>query len=167
MAKSVVEKILVAVHNSEQSLQAALYAIMLAKQLHCDLEAVYIVDSATLKRLTLSKFFIAEESSTYEKALHEEGKKCLENVQSMASSKGVKIETKILSGCVWSEIVQEAERFKADFLILGGNKKKINGSSNIARYDVLSDNYKNILLNCRTNVLIVGEDDLEKRFKGV
>jgi len=38
---------------------------MLAMQYKCELKAVYVVDTATLKQLELSKFFVPDEVARY------------------------------------------------------------------------------------------------------
>ena len=76
--RSLFKKVIVAVNGSEQSIHASMYSILMAKQLGCELKAVYVVDTATIRQLTLSKFLISDESNNYEKSLEEEGKKLLE-----------------------------------------------------------------------------------------
>ena len=66
MIKPLFQKIVVAINGSEQSLHAAMYAILLAKQYKCSLKAVYVVDTAALKFLSMSKFFLKTESQKYE-----------------------------------------------------------------------------------------------------
>ena len=75
MIKPLLQKLVVAVNGSEQSLNAAMYAIMFAKQYKCDLKVVYVVDTATLKQLELSNFFIPDESARYKARLESDGQK--------------------------------------------------------------------------------------------
>ena len=84
MIKPLLRKLIVAVNGSEQSLSAAMYSIMLAMQYKCELKAVYVVDTATLKQLELSRFFIPEESARYKERLTEDGQKYLEYVKRLA-----------------------------------------------------------------------------------
>ena len=49
----------------------------LARLYRCDMKAIYVVDTATLKELTISKFFVTEESLDYENSLTEDGKRYL------------------------------------------------------------------------------------------
>ncbi|MBR1614261.1 MAG: universal stress protein, partial [Treponema sp.] len=78
MIKPLLRKLIVAVNGSEQSLSAAMYSIMLAMQYKCELKAVYVVDTATLKQLELSKFFVPDEVARYREKLHEDGQKYLD-----------------------------------------------------------------------------------------
>lgn len=163
--EKIIEKVLVAVNGTEQAQHAAMYSIMLAKELKCQLKAVFVVDSATLKSLTLSKFFVAEESAMYETALKKDGQKYLDYVANLAKSKGVKVELELLNGSVWSEIVRAADNFDADILILGGRNAVRSSIQGSAKYDIISSTYKEILLNAHCNVMLVNESDLERKFK--
>ena len=77
MIKPIFQKVLVLINGSQASIHAAQYGMLMAKLYHCALKAVYVVDVATLKQLTLSKFFVAEESSEYESSLTADGNRYL------------------------------------------------------------------------------------------
>ena len=96
------KKIIVAINGSESSVQAAMYAIMLSKQYSLALKAVYVVDTATIKFLTNSKFLVSEEKDSYESDLKRDGKTYLEYVKNLAKSKGMEIETELREGSVWA-----------------------------------------------------------------
>lgn len=163
MIKPLIQKILVAINGSQQSVQAAMYAIMMAKQLKCELEAVYVVDTATLKQLTMSKFFVAEESERYEQSLIEDGERYLKYVESIAKPKGVKITAKLVKGIVWAELVKEAEAFEADVILLGGKNQVTSVIGD--KQDAISATNADIIANARCNVLVVRKKDVEKLFK--
>lgn len=125
MAKnSLLKNIIVAVNGSDSSMQAAMYAIMMAKQYSLNLKAVYVVDTATLKFLTSSNFLVSEEKDSYESDLSHDGKTYLEYVQNLAKSKGLEIQTELRSGSVWAEIIKAADEFSADMILLGGHESK-------------------------------------------
>ena len=126
MIKPLFQKIVVAINGSDQSLHAAMYAILLAKQYKCSLKAVYVVDTAALKFLSMSKFFLKTESQKYEENLLDDGKKYLEQIVTFAKIKGVKVETELRKGSPWSEILHAADDFDADliFLCISGRKRK-------------------------------------------
>ena len=92
MIKPIFQKVLVLINGSQASIHAAQYGMLMAKLYHCALKAVYVVDVATLKQLTLSKFFVAEESSEYESSLTADGNRYLSYVASLANAKGIKIQ---------------------------------------------------------------------------
>ena len=91
MIKPLFQNVLVAVNGSEASLHAAMYGIMMAKQYKLKLKAVFVVDTATLKQLTLSQLFVAEESAGYESNLSTDGNHSLRYIEDLAKQKGVNI----------------------------------------------------------------------------
>ena len=162
MIKPLFQKLIVAVNGSERSIHAAMYAIMLAKQLKCDLKAIYVVDTATIRQLTLTKFFVSEESANFETNLTEDGTRYLNYVASLAKQKGVKIETELRKGSVFSEIIKAADDYKASAILLGGKEHETAFTGN---RDSISANNGDIIANARCNVLVVREPDIEKLFK--
>ena len=138
MAKPLVKKIIACVNGTSESIQAVMYAIILAKQLSLQLKVVYVVDTATIKFLTNSKFFAPDEKLKYEESLSQDGKNILEYVSSLALTKGIKAETELLSGAVASEILASAEKFKADLIIVGGRRMPIPLNSRKEELPVLS-----------------------------
>ncbi|MBQ6780192.1 MAG: universal stress protein [Treponema sp.] len=162
MIKPLFQKIIVAVNGSERSVHAAMYGIMMAKQFRCDLKAVYVVDTATIRQLTLTKFFVSEEGADFETNLTEDGNRYLNYVISLAKQKGVKIETELRKGSVFSEIIKAADDYKASAILLGGKEHETAFSGN---RDTISATNGDIIANARCNVLVVREPDIEKLFK--
>ncbi|MBR1723087.1 MAG: universal stress protein, partial [Treponema sp.] len=138
MIKPLLQKIIVAVNGSQSSVHAAMYGIMLSKQYKCTLKAVYVVDISTLKQLTMSRIFIEEESNEYEIRLEEDGRRYLSYLEKMANEKGVKIETELKKGAVWSELIKSAEDFDADLILVGGREFSDASSASILRNDKIS-----------------------------
>ncbi|MBQ0052410.1 MAG: universal stress protein [Treponema sp.] len=166
MIKPLIQKVVVAVNGSEQSIHAAMYGIMLAKQYKFELKAVYVVDSATLKQLELSKFFLAEEAERYAKNLNSDGERYLKYVAELAKQKDVKIETELRSGAIWSELIKSAEDYKADLILLGGKEHGSNASMNsVLRHDKISATNSEIIGSSNCNVLVVRKPEIEKLFK--
>jgi hypothetical protein len=64
-----------------------MYGILLSKQYECDLKAVYVVDTSTLKQLTMSRIFYEEESRNYEKRLEDDGKRYLTYLEKLAAER--------------------------------------------------------------------------------
>ena len=116
--KPIISNIITAVTGSDASIMAAKYAIVMAKAYRCRLSAVYVVDTATIKHLTLSKIFIMEESSEYEKSLEANGQRYLSFVEELAHAKGVKIEKEIRRGAVYTELLAAADEREANTIIL-------------------------------------------------
>lgn len=164
MIKPLLQKVLVAVNGSEHSIHAAMYGILLAKQLRCEIKAVYVVDTATLRQLTLSKFFIAEESASYETNMEADGRRYLAYVEELAKSKDVKLQTELLKGAVWSEVLKASDDFDASVILLGG-KPHSNSTTEIIKHDMASATNVEIIGSSGRNVLVVKQADMEKLFK--
>ncbi|MDR0657219.1 MAG: universal stress protein [Treponema sp.] len=159
MMKPLISNIVVVITGSDASILAAKYAIVMSKQLHCRLTAVYVVDIATIRQLTLSKIFIQEESQEYEKSLEANGERYLSFVEELARAKGVKVEREIRRGAVYTEILTVADEKKADFIILGGWEK-----DRSAR-DIISHSHRELMINAKCSVLLVKEPGIDQIYK--
>jgi nucleotide-binding universal stress UspA family protein len=159
MIKPLISNILVAVSGSDASILASKYAIVLAKLYRCRLSAVYVVDTATIRQLTLSKIFIQEESQEYEKGLEANGERYLSFVEDLARAKGVKIEREMRKGAVYTEILGAAGERKADLILLGGWEK-----DRSAR-DIISHAHREIMVNAKCSVLLVKEPSIDLLYK--
>jgi nucleotide-binding universal stress UspA family protein len=153
--KPLFQTVVIAVSGSEASVNAARYAIVLAKQYRCRLVAVNVVDTATLKELLLSRIFVEDESFEYEHSLEENGQRYLNYIEELAARKGVAVEKVMRKGAVFSEIINAAEEREADLIVLGGFEEK--GGTR----DVLSRQHRDILRNARCSILVVKEPDIE------
>ena len=167
MGKPLFKRILVCVNGTSESLKAVMYAIVLSKQLSLSLKVVYVVDTATIKFLTNSKFFAPDERMEYEEKLNQDGKHILEYVKNLASMKGIEIETELLSGAVATEILNATESFKADMIFLGGSKdsvhllKQSNTQASRAKFNTANQ----IMQYSPCPVLVVNKKDMEDLFK--
>lgn len=165
MIKPLIQKIVVAVNGSEQSIHAAMYGIILSKQYKCELKAIYVVDTSTLKQLTFSKFFYEEESRRYEERLCDDGKRYLDYLVRLAKEKNVKIETELKKGAIWSELIKSADDFGADLILLGGKHNRGDSTQTAIRHDKISATNSEIIGSASCNVLVVREPNIEKLFK--
>ena len=158
MVKPLFNSILVVINGSEASIHAAQYGILMARLYRCDMKAIYVVDTATLKELTISKFFVAEESLDYENSLTEDGNRYLSYVENLAKSKGIKIETELRKGSVWSEVVGFAEDSNVDLILLGEHQHK-------EEKDAITSTYKEIISHAGCSVLVVRQKNIEQLYK--
>jgi nucleotide-binding universal stress UspA family protein len=158
MVKPLFNSILVVINGSEASIHAAQYGILMARLYRCDMKAIYVVDTATLKELTISKFFVAEESLDYENSLTEDGRRYLSYVENLAKSKGIKIETELRKGSVWSEVVGFAEDSNVDLILLGEHQHK-------EEKDAITSTYKEIISHAGCSVLVVRQKNIEQLYK--
>jgi nucleotide-binding universal stress UspA family protein len=157
--KALISNIVVVITGSDASILAAKYAIVMSKLYRCRLTAVYVVDTATIRQLTLSKIFIQEESQEYERSLEANGERYLSFVEELARAKGVKIEREIRKGAVYTEILAVADEKKADLIVLGGWEK---GRS--AR-DIISHSHREIMVNAKCSVFLAKEPAIDQIYK--
>jgi nucleotide-binding universal stress UspA family protein len=157
--KPLISNIVVVVTGSDASILAAKYAIIMAKSYRCRLTAVYVVDTATIRQLTLSKIFIQEESQEYEKSLEANGERYLSFVEELARAKGVKAEREIRRGAVYTEILAVADEKKADLIVLGGWEKERSAR------DIISHSHREIMVNAKCSVLLVKEPGIDQLYK--
>ena len=163
MIKPLFQNVVILINGSEASIHAAQYGILLSKLYHCNLKAVYVVDSASLKQLTMQKFFVADESRMYEDSLRADGNRYLDYVADIGKSKGVKIETELRTGAVWSEVIMAADEMKAGLILVGGYKTEMN--SNVEIHDAVSSASRDIIMNAHCSVLVVREKMIEQLYK--
>ena len=114
MIKSLFKNVLVVVNSSEASIQAVKYAALLSKIYHCSVKIVYVVDMATIRKLTLTKLFVQEESEEYIARLLEDGKRYLKHTEEICAAKGVKVQTEMRKGSIATNNIQVGEPFSGD-----------------------------------------------------
>lgn len=163
MIKSLFQKIVVAYNGSKSSLHAVMYAILMAKCYKCHVKVVYVVDSATIKQLMLTKFVIKDEADSFESNLESDGRRNLDFAVGLAKSKGIKIETELRSGAVWSEIITAADEFKADLILLGGAAP--HGQLSTLHHDVVSAQDGEIIGSSNCCVMVVRHPYIDQLFK--
>jgi nucleotide-binding universal stress UspA family protein len=159
MIKPLISNIVTVITGSDASILAAKYAIVMSKTYRCRLTAVYVVDTATIRQLTLSKIFIQEESQEYEKSLEANGERYLSFVEELARAKGVKIEREIRKGAVYTEILTVADEKKADLIVLGGWEKERSAR------DIISHAHREIMVSAKCSVLLAKEPNIDQLYK--
>jgi nucleotide-binding universal stress UspA family protein len=159
MTKNLISDLVVGINGSDASILAAKYAIVLAKQYHCRLTAVYVVDTATIRQLTLSKIFIQEESQEYEHGLEANGHRYLAYIGELARPKGVKIDREIRHGAVYTEILKVADEKKANLILLGGWER------DRSTRDIMGTSYREVMVNAKCSVLLVKEPSIDQLYK--
>jgi len=157
--KKLFSNILVAVTGSDASIMAAKYAIVTAKLYNCHLNVLYVVDTATIKQLTLNKIFIQAEGAEYEKSMEANGQRYLAFVEELANAKGVKISKEIRKGAVHTEIITAANNHKADLILLGG------WESGRSSKDIIGHIHREVMNNSKCSVLLVKEPEINEIYK--
>jgi nucleotide-binding universal stress UspA family protein len=118
--KGLLSNLLVVVNGSESSIAAVKFAICLQRSLACKIAAAYVVDTATIRQLALSRIFVVDESEEYEQSLVDTGMRYLRYAEELAAAKKAQISTYLLRGSVAGEIVKKAEDLEADCIVVGG-----------------------------------------------
>ncbi len=117
MAKPV-ERIMVYIDGTEESIVAAQYAIVLAKTLDAELYALYIINIKALEELLRAKIFLKEEEYEYERDLREDAKRYLRHVEELGSRKSVDVKKISLEGSVYTELLNAVKDYGIDLLVL-------------------------------------------------
>jgi nucleotide-binding universal stress UspA family protein len=159
MKDGLISHLLVAISGSGASINAARYAIVMAKLYRCKLTGIYVVDTATLKQLSLSKIFLPEESIEYEKSLEANGKRYLDFVEELAKARAVQLEKVLRYGNVATEIVTTAQEKGADLIVLGGWEKDRDPR------DSIGHTHREIQINSKASVLVVKNRDVEQLYR--
>ena len=146
MGKVFFKKLIVAINGRESSICAAMYSIMMARTYNTELKFIYVIDTATIKYLSLNRFLVSSEAEDFSEKLKKDGEHYLNYVKMLAISKGIKAETEIRRGGVFTEVVKSADEFESDLIILGSENKDI--------YE-----------NAHCPVLVVKDKDIEAKFK--
>ncbi len=163
MIKPLFQRVLVAYNGSKSSLHAFMYGVMMAKSFKCKLKVVYVVDTDTIKKLTLTKFLMKEEGVEFKDDLQRDGDRGLEYVARLAKAKGIKIETEMRNGAVWAEIVKAADDYKADLLLIGGGEES--GTSSMLRHGLAGMQDSEIIGSSHCSVMVVKHPYIEQFFK--
>ncbi|MDA3958958.1 universal stress protein [Oceanispirochaeta sp.] len=114
-----IEKLMVYLDGTEESLIAAQYAVCLAKSTGASLTAMYVVNTRALNDLLRSRIFIESEEREYKRDLEEDAGRYLNHVKDLARKKGLAIETIKTSGAINSEIKHKVDELDIDLLIIG------------------------------------------------
>jgi nucleotide-binding universal stress UspA family protein len=159
MKDSFFTHLLVAVSGSGASVNAARYAIVMAKLYRCKLTALYVVDTATIKQLSLSKILLPEESEGYARSLETNGNRYLAFVEELAKARAVAVEKVLRRGNVATEIMTAAQEKGADLIILGGWEKDRDPR------DIVGHTHREIQVNSKVSVLVVKNRDIEQIYR--
>ncbi|MFA7670977.1 MAG: universal stress protein, partial [Sphaerochaetaceae bacterium] len=110
------KNILVYLDGSEDSVTAAMAAIMLAIKLDATLTAMYVVNTRALKELVSARIFLEAEELEYRRDIEEDAVRYLNHVKELAYQKGLQITTIKTSGSVNSEVGTYLKEHKIDLL---------------------------------------------------
>lgn len=164
MIEPFINKILVAVNGSQSAIEAAMYAIMMAKANNLSVKFVYVVDTSTVKYLGMNQAIKQNQADEFQKELTAEAEHHLEYVKGLAASKGLECEIQVRCGTVYAEINKAAAEFESDVIFVGAdetNTKKSGLGGMNSRVKNLSD----ILTNAKLPVFVIRDKNIPSKFE--
>lgn len=114
-----VQKVLVYVDGTEESITAAQYAILLCQSSKSHLEALYVVNTRALNDLVKTRIFLREEQEEYQRDIEMDADKYLEHVRELGKQRGINVVTTKANGSVHQEIKRLVNEHDIDLLVLG------------------------------------------------
>ncbi|HSW01419.1 MAG TPA: universal stress protein [Sedimentisphaerales bacterium] len=148
-----IQRIMVYVDGSEQSVTAAQYAICLASFCGAELIACYIVNTTAVEDLLRARIFLQDEQVEYEHDMEADAERYLNYVSELAARKGVTVVRKSGRGSVHKEVVGAVKEYEVDLLVLGEL------SSIRSRRDEFYDEAERAMRATPCSVLIVKDED--------
>ena len=114
-----INRIMVYVDGSEQSVTAAQYAICLAASTGAELMALYVINTRALDDLVKTRIFLQEEEQEYERDLEADADRYLNHVRELSRQKGVSIDLISVRGAVNTEVKKLITEREVDLLVIG------------------------------------------------
>ncbi len=156
--RPVIERILVYIDGSEQSITAYKYALMLARATGASLCVLYVVNMRALDELVKVRIFLPQEQEEYARDLEENGRRYLGFAEETALNVGLHIETIYRKGNVHQEIAAAVKEMNIDLLVIGELSRLQ------SRRDILYDETERAMRLVDCSVLIVKN---EERIEGL
>lgn len=149
----IIDKIMVYVDGSEQSITAAQYALCLSESTGARVFALYVINTRALDDLVKASIFLREEQEEYAHDIEADAGRYLDLVKEMAHRKGVAIETLRRKGSIHQEIIAAIRENEIDLLLIGELSRVR------SRRDELYNDTERAMRLCGCSVLIVKDED--------
>lgn len=153
MPDKLLKKMLVVVDGSDASMAAVDYAVGLARQVGAALQAVYVVDTATMDYLLQMHIFVSDERREFEKELESTGARYLEYVKTAARKAGLEVTTHLARGAFHKTVLALAREVGADAIVLGG------WCETVTRRDVMAGERRRVLEQAACPLIVVRCED--------
>ncbi|MBN2136410.1 MAG: universal stress protein [Sedimentisphaerales bacterium] len=150
---SPIEKIMVYIDGTEQSVTAAQYAICLASFSGAELVAQYVINTRAVEDLLRASIFLKEEQVEYEHDMEADAERYLNYVNELALKKGITITKRQSRGSVNKEIADAVAELQIDLLVIG-ELSRIR-----SRRDEFYDETERAMRSVSCSVLIVKDED--------
>lgn len=148
-----INKIMVYIDGTEQSVTAAMYAICLASFTGAELIVHYIINTRAMEDLLRASIFLEDEQVEYEHDMASDADRYLNYVEELAVKKGISIIPKRSSGSINAEIVNSVKESEVDLLVIG-ELSRIR-----SRRDEFYDETERAMRTVSCSVLIVKDED--------
>ncbi len=148
-----IEKLVVYVDGSEESVAAVQYGIMLAKDSGAEVHAVYVVNTRAISELVKSRIFLDIEQTEYTQDMEQDADRYLNMARRMGDLKEVSVHTQKLTGSVYSELRSYIKEHDIDLLLVGGI------STIRSRRDEMYSESERAVRSAPCSVLIVKDED--------
>jgi len=155
---SLIERILVYLDGSEESLTAAEYAVLLAKTTGARLFAAYVINTRALQDLVRSRIFLEAEEQEYGRDLEADADRYLNHVSKVAQQKHLDVELIKRSGNVHQELLKIIDEEEIDLLVLGELARVR------SRRDEFYDEAERAMRSAKCSVLIVKDAERVDEF---
>ena len=148
-----INKIMVYIDGTEQSVTAAMYAICLASFTGAELIVHYVINTRAMEDLLRASIFLEDEQVEYEHDMAADADRYLNYVEELALKKGVSIIQKQSSGSVHTEVVNAVKENDVDLFVIG-ELSRIR-----SRRDEFYDETERAMRSVGCSVLIVKDED--------
>ena len=148
-----IQKIMVYVDGTEQSITAAQYAICLASFTGADLIAQYVINTRAVEDLLKARIFLKDEQVEYEQDMEADAQRYLNYVNELAIKKGVSLVQNQSKGTVHKKIVEAVKDQQVDLLVIG-ELSRIR-----SRRDEFYDEIERAMRAVPCSVMIVKDED--------
>lgn len=159
--RQIFRTLLVAINGSDASIDALKYALAMKRQLGSKVIACYVVDTATIRQLAISRIFVPDESEEYERSLENSGRRYLNFCQEIATRKRLDVELLLGKGSVPGELIKAAAENDADCIIIGGNPAEMQSR------DAIADANREIARNARCPVIFIKPGTGEELYRTI
>ena len=114
-----IQRIMVYIDGTEETVTAAQYAICLASTTGAELIAQYVVNTRAVEDLLKARIFLEDEQVEYQRDMEADAERYLNYVKELATKKGVEVKLKQSKGSVHKELVQAVKDSDVDLLVIG------------------------------------------------
>ena len=148
-----INRIMVYIDGTEQSVTAAQYAICLASFSGAELIVHYVVNTRAMEDLLKARIFLRDEEVEYERDMEADAERYLNYVGELAARKGVTIIKRRSRGSVHKVIVDAINKDEVDLFVIG-ELSRIR-----SRRDEFYDEAERAMRAVTCSVLIVKDED--------